>query len=1309
MNVERQQPTGVIDRPILWEPSLHFLKFAMAFMGIGTLVYLVVLFVLVPEQTWRAVLVFGLLVVTATAWLLLRRGRVESAMWALGIGVWVFATVSSVFLGGVNGPAVVIYPLTILLVGWLVGTRAALVAAALTSGTALVFVVLDALGDLPAAPATPHTLRWIIDSGVWIMTAALIASVARSYRARLEDMRQLDGELNRAQAVAHVGSWVYDLSADRMLLSAETCRIFGLPEGTTGRHDHYLARVHQDDRAAVDHAWQVAVDGGPSFDHEHRIVVGDAVRWVRQVAEFERDSRGRPTRAVGTTQDITDRRQTEEALRLTRIGVENASEALFWIDLDGRFVDVNAAACMSLGYTREELLHLGVLDVDADFSPARWDAHLNELRASVSATFETRHRMKDGRVFDVEVVTTLVRIGTDDRLCAFARNISERKRHDAELLAARRQLQATLDAIPDLLFEVDLDGRYVDWHSPRVDLLAVPPEHFVGRLISEVMPPDVAEECMAGLREADATGRSLGRQFELHLPQGRVWFELSISRKPVAAGQAPGFIVVSRDITERKATEEALRAGEAQLECVLGATADGILAVALDGRVIKTNQRFADLWRIPPELLERQDDRALLEHVLSQLADPDAFLAKVTALYGSSAEDTDTVRFKDGRSFERYSAPLVLKGALMGRVWSFRDVTERNRIEARLAMATEVTQIVFWELDLLTGRLQFDERMLATLRVGDAASLHSIEQWVSNVHADDRAVFMTRITAARQPDGGVFDCEYRTQASSGGYEWLHTRGRVVQRDANGTGVLAVGTSMNVTARKQAEAELRDRDSRLSAVFEASPLPITVTKVSDGTFLDLNEAASRLYGAPRAAMLGQSVRALDLYPHPAQREELLRQLQERGAVDCLPLDIRLRNGDLRTVEAFSRVIALNGEPCLVAMLMDVTERKRLEDAHLQAQKLESLGTLAGGIAHDFNNILGAIRGNVELANELVGPHHPAQDGLSGIRTAATRASELVRRIMVFGSPREARHEAVDLGLVIDEVLRLLRSTLSAGIQLRTACAGDTPRVVADAGQVHEVIVNLTTNAAYAIGGETGTIDYRLEPVAIGEQQVGAPSGLKPGRYVRLTVSDTGCGIDPSRIERIFDAFYTTKPVGEGAGLGLSMVHGIMKSHGGAVTAESAIGRGASFSVYFRAADVAAATTAPARVESHGETVGRRVLFVDDEEALALVAQRMLERIGHTVTACTDPNAALAHFRNHPDDFDVLVTDLSMPGLSGFELSRAVLALRPRLPIVLTTGWVRGQDEAAARDVGIRELVLKPLSMGELNQVIDQLFR
>jgi signal transduction histidine kinase len=253
-----------------------------------------------------------------------------------------------------------------------------------------------------------------------------------------------------------------------------------------------------------------------------------------------------------------------------------------------------------------------------------------------------------------------------------------------------------------------------------------------------------------------------------------------------------------------------------------------------------------------------------------------------------------------------------------------------------------------------------------------------------------------------------------------------------------------------------------------------------------------------------------------------------------------------------------------------MIVDVTERKRLKEVHLQAQKLESLGTLAGGIAHDFNNILAAIRGNADLAAEDVGPDHIAAESLEEIRKASARASELVRRIMAFGRPREVRQEVVDLGAVVGEVLKLLRSTLPAGISLRKNFADATPHVLADAGQIHETIVNLTTNAAYAIGPRAGSIEYRLEPVQVGSKLARSIPGMHDGRYARLTVSDSGCGMNAATLERIFDAFYTTKPVGQGTGLGLSMVHGTMRSHGGAVTVKSTPGKGSSFALYFPAA-------------------------------------------------------------------------------------------------------------------------------------------
>jgi CheY-like chemotaxis protein len=284
--------------------------------------------------------------------------------------------------------------------------------------------------------------------------------------------------------------------------------------------------------------------------------------------------------------------------------------------------------------------------------------------------------------------------------------------------------------------------------------------------------------------------------------------------------------------------------------------------------------------------------------------------------------------------------------------------------------------------------------------------------------------------------------------------------------------------------------------------------------------------------------------------------------------------------------------------------------------------------------------------------------------------------------------------------VDEVLKLLRATLPAGIALEKEFAANTPHVLADAAQIHEAIVNLTTNAAYAIGPRAGRIDYRLEAVQVEETLVRSIPGLRPGCYARLTVTDNGCGMDAATLERAFDAFYTTKPVGKGTGLGLSMVHGTMRSHGGAVTAQSTPGRGSSFALYFPAAREGAGHEAQTASAQSAFSAGQRVLYVDDEEALVSLARRALSKQGHTISGFTDPKEALAEFRAHPHDFDIVVTDMSMPRMSGLEVAREVLALRPQIPVLMATGYLGAADEAAARDAGIRELIIKPLTMDEM---------
>jgi CheY-like chemotaxis protein len=367
----------------------------------------------------------------------------------------------------------------------------------------------------------------------------------------------------------------------------------------------------------------------------------------------------------------------------------------------------------------------------------------------------------------------------------------------------------------------------------------------------------------------------------------------------------------------------------------------------------------------------------------------------------------------------------------------------------------------------------------------------------------------------------------------------------------------------------------------------------------------------------------------------------------------------------------------------------------------------MGTLAGGIAHDFNNILLAINGHIRVLQEELPARHSALESIVEISRAAARAADLVRRILAFSRQQDTRLEIIALRPSVEEALKLVRATLPAMIEIRLDPGEPVPPVAADSGQIHQIVVNLATNAAYAIGTRGGLIEVKIDEVQVDSELMEALRDVQPGRYVRLVVTDNGCGMDRATLGRIFDPFFTTKPAGKGTGLGLSIVHGIMKTCRGAVTVYSEPAKGTSFHLYFPAATATPASQ-PAQSARIAGSHGERVMYVDDEEPLVKLAQRALTRLGYRVTGHTDPLQALEEFRSRPGEFDVIITDVSMPGLSGFDLTREVLAIRPDLPIVMTSGYVRKEDEELAQQLGVREIILKPNTLDELGNALRRLF-
>lgn len=394
--------------------------------------------------------------------------------------------------------------------------------------------------------------------------------------------------------------------------------------------------------------------------------------------------------------------------------------------------------------------------------------------------------------------------------------------------------------------------------------------------------------------------------------------------------------------------------------------------------------------------------------------------------------------------------------------------------------------------------------------------------------------------------------------------------------------------------------------------------------------------------------------------------------------------------------------------VVTNFRDVTERKRAAEVQIRSQKMEALGTLAGGIAHDFNNLLLAVAGNAKLAAEDLDPQHPVQRCISEITRASQRATGVVARILAFSRQQEPKKGPVQFQRLVEEVLQLLRATIPATVSIRSTIQPDVIPIHADASQIHQVLINLITNAAYAIGNHVGTIDVMLENVNIGALNGPTVRALKSGRYAYLKVADSGCGMDEATLARIFDPFFTTKPVGEGTGLGLSVAHGIVEAHGGTIAVESQLGRGTTFHVYLPTLDDARVSEAqPQRAEGTGR--GEHVLYIDDDEAIVFLTTRILQRLGYRVSAHSEAVEALRAFAAAPSSFDVVVTDLSMPKMSGFDVARALRAIRADIPIFMTSGYVRPEDRANARAQGIVDLIEKPNTVDALGRALDELFR
>jgi len=504
-----------------------------------------------------------------------------------------------------------------------------------------------------------------------------------------------------------------------------------------------------------------------------------------------------------------------------------------------------------------------------------------------------------------------------------------------------------------------------------------------------------------------------------------------------------------------------------------------------------------------------------------------------------------------------------------------------------------------------------------------------------------------------------------------------------------------------------DGSLEELKDMFAKAFRHGPYAMLIVRLSDGLYVDVNAAFERLFECDREQVIGDRSASLSIWPDRAERQRMVDQLQSGGVRDFAARLCTFKGHD-RDVLISSDEVVLGGEPHIIATVRDVTgqldnERTRAElEAQLrQAQKLEALGTLAGGIAHDFNNILGAMVAFIDLIRIDVNDRMSVLDHVEELKSASHRARDLVQQILTFSRTQKPSRSVTKVDQAVRDALKLLRSSLPSSVVIRSSFDEAAPLVLADPSQLHQVVMNLGTNAAHAMRERGGELTLRVELCVVDDELVRRRPDLRSGRYVRIAVKDSGQGMDEATQKRIFEPFFTTKKQGEGTGLGLAVVHGIVRDHDGAIAVESRVGAGTSVEVFLpeHIGEPSAIQSSPSALpRGHGE----RILVVDDEEALCVSLTHLLSRLGYQVTAKTRPEAALELFSQAPEEFALVLTDLTMPGMTGLELAQQLLAIRPSARVALMSGFSGTWTPASVRTLGLVDMLLKPLSAAALAQ-------
>jgi len=778
------------------------------------------------------------------------------------------------------------------------------------------------------------------------------------------------------------------------------------------------------------------------------------------------------------------------------------------------------------------------------------------------------------------------------------------------------------------------------------------------------------------------------------------------------------YSMVIRDITERRQAESTMRSAAEALQRsrdffqnVFDSSADGIYVTDQNGDITFANKSLAGMLGY--------EQRELLGMNAANLAgsmsgEPENEIEEQELLRRDYSAPFETVfDRKDGTKLlveSRITNVPDDSKSVAGLIVTLRDITERKQAEVEIRQARDFLETLFKATP--DAIIAVDAGGIITV-AND--SVYDVYGYRSEELIGQPVTMIPRIDVKSKNRHHAFLEQVRIKGIIRNFEEVsqHKDGHQIQietsvaslKNPDGTPAGAISSTRDITERNKAQEEIRRARDFLETMFKTTPDAIIVVD-DEGRVTAANESVFDVYGYHPEELIGQhSVVLPDFDGESMGRNmQLIEQVYEQGIVRNFETTRKHKNGQRIHVESSVALLKKTDGTVIgaISSTRDITDRIRMQDQLRQAQKMEAIGTLAGGIAHDFNNILGAIIGYTELSQHDTECSSQIRSNLDQVLNAAERARNLVKQILAFSRKSQSEVKPFQVHVILKEALKLMRASISANIEIKVNTTDARDVVLADATQIHQIIVNLCTNAAHAMEKSGGILTVELEPVVLQDADVIAYSDLQTGLYVQLTIRDTGIGIESQNISRIFEPFFTTKGVGKGTGMGLAVVHGIVKSLKGDIKIHSEVGRGTVFHVLLPALEEE--VTVSAAVIADPPQGHESVLLVDDEPALLQVGASMMRSLGYQVTAVQKPLEALELFAGDPKAFDLVFTDQSMPELSGFDFAQQVLGLCPDIPVILCTGYSDLVTEEAVLAAGIKAFVVKPLSRLKIGETI-----